>query len=210
MIYDELADWLQHHLPEVHDDLNAGATESQLNVLAQHVGVELPAVFCELYRWHNGQKQNSAGLFYGMGFMPLAQVQEAFDGWSSLIEREGPDGLASLGEYSTSARDGVVRRQYANLRWLPFALDWGGNFVGVDLDPGPSGKYAQVINFGRDEDKKFALAESLSEFMTWFVAQLKSGNYSILDEDDGGRSFNTKHPESSHFLSSIRTLFAEA
>nr|WP_305955588.1 SMI1/KNR4 family protein [Pseudomonas sp. R2-60-08W] len=45
------------------------------------------------------------------------------------------------------------------------AYDYGGNHLGVDLDPGEYGVSGQVINFGSDEEEKFVLASSVGTFM---------------------------------------------
>lgn len=78
----------------------------------------------------------------------------------------------------------------------------------MDLDPGECGVSGQVINFGSDEEEKFVLANSVDKFLEWLVNQLEDGNFAINEEDDGGRSLNTKEPETSHFLDAVPLLFA--
>ncbi|MFJ9499072.1 SMI1/KNR4 family protein [Brevibacillus centrosporus] len=48
-----------------------------------------------------------------------------------------------------------------NRYWLPISKDWGGNHLGLDLDPDEQGRMGQVINFGRDEEVKYVVALSL-------------------------------------------------
>lgn len=52
------------------------------------------------------------------------------------------------------------------------------------------------------------VASSVAVFLEWLVDQLESGNFAIREEDDGGRSLNTKVPETFHFLDAIPILFA--
>lgn len=114
-----------------------------------------------------------------------------------------------MNESSVSVKPGVVKQVYANKLWIPFAYDWGGNHLGIDLDPGVNGIRGQVINFGRDEDRKRAIAPNVTAFVQWLVGQLQVGNFLIEQEDDTGRSFNTLNPPSTHFLDAIQTLFKE-
>ena len=119
---------------------------------------------------------------------------------------------------------------YASPGWIPFASDSGGNCLGIDLDPGPTGTRGQVINFGRDEDEKFVLAPSMNEFLEWFADQLESGNFlirevpkpstrayvvqrlvpqeSVSAPEPMWRSLSTKNPPTHHILDSAKVMFA--
>jgi cell wall assembly regulator SMI1 len=116
--------------------------------------------------------------------------------------------MTEASAFCTSAKPGAVQALYAKKYWIPFAYDYGGNHLGVHLDPGARGTLGQVINFGSDEEEKFVVASSLAVFIEWLVDQLESGIFAIREEDDGGRSLNTKVPETLHFLDSIPILFA--
>lgn len=127
-------------------------------------------------------------------------------GTSTITFRPIPD----IPTFCKSHVNGMVREMYANKKWIPFAYDWGGNFLGLDYDPDESGTCGQVINFGRDEDVKYVLAASFTEFIDWYVKQLESGNFRIEPrENNERRSFNTKFPQTSHFLDSVKILFGE-
>ncbi len=60
--------------------------------------------------------------------------------------------------------------------------DWGGNNLAVDLAPGPTGKWGQVILFGRDYDCKYVVARSWSAFLATVADDLNSGKW-FVDED---------------------------
>jgi cell wall assembly regulator SMI1 len=190
--------WLRKHLPEAAESLNPGATEQELARLSEATGVILPAPFVELYHWHNGQqKRCPTGIFYGLRFMALEDVLKE---WRN---QESQDGDQALPATTTKA----VKSALANKRWIPFATDDDGNFLAVDLDPGPRGTSGQVINFGIDEVLQYALAADVASFIAWMVGQLRRGNHRIEQQPDGGRSFNTSEPETEHFLDSTRVIF---
>lgn len=207
----ELEAWLRNHLPEVAADLKPGATENDLQGFSTVLDVKLPDDFLQLYAWHNGQGMSvNAGPWYGLSFLPLDRVQRECEMWRQVLEESSPESLTSLAQNMKSTPPGFVKRQYANALWIPFAYDWGGNFLGVDLSPDEQGTYGQVINFGRDEERKIAVSPSISAFVSWMLNELNAGNFNIKEESDGGRSFNTLRPEKYHFLDSLAVMFPES
>ncbi|WP_341528701.1 SMI1/KNR4 family protein [Nostoc sp. UHCC 0302] len=195
-ILNRIETWFEHYLPEVLATLNNGATENEIKVLENQIETQLPVSFTKFYKWHNGQKNGSyPGLFYGLEFMTLEETVKNWKVWKELIDK-GINGVI-LGE---SHIPGKIKAMYANKKWIPFAYDWGGNHLGIDLDPGVKGTVGQVINFGRDEDTKFVFADDLQTFLNWFITQLESGNYIISLDEDGKKFFSTKNPEMTHFL----------
>ena len=54
--------------------------------------------------------------------------------------------------------------------------------MAVDLAPGPTGKWGQVILFGRDYDCKYVVARSWSAFLATVADDLNSGKW-FVDED---------------------------
>ncbi|MBD2358522.1 SMI1/KNR4 family protein [Tolypothrix sp. FACHB-123] len=194
-ILNRIDNWLNNNFSEVLDTLNPGATEEEIQELENKIQIELPSSFKDLYKWHNGQKSGTyPGLFYGLEFLSLLEVFANWQVWAELVDEDINKDI--LGQ---SYSPGKIKEIYANKKWVPFAFDWGGNHLGIDLDPGKKGTIGQVINFGRDEDIKFVFAEDLESFLTWFITQLEAGNYIISTEEDT-KTFSTKNPQMSHFL----------
>jgi cell wall assembly regulator SMI1 len=79
----------------------------------------------------------------------------------------------------------AVQKAYAHPAWIPLARDWGGNCLGVDLAPGPMGKWGQIIIFGRDYDCKFVVARSWAAFLATLADDLNSGEKVLVDEETG-------------------------
>lgn len=61
----------------------------------------------------------------------------------------------------TSTPAGAIQKKYLHYKWLPVFSDYGGNYIGVDLDPDINGTIGQVINFGRDVEDMYVLAPNL-------------------------------------------------
>ncbi|MBW4625181.1 MAG: SMI1/KNR4 family protein [Brasilonema octagenarum HA4186-MV1] len=194
--------WFNEHLPKVLADLNPGATESEIESLENHIGIQLPMSFKEFYKWHNGQQGKITGLFYGLEFLSLEGIFEQWKTWSDIIDVDETINEEIGGK---SHIPGKVKEIYINKKWIPFVHDWGGNHIGIDFDPAERGRVGQVINFGRDEDVKFVLADDFESFLNWLMTELESGNY-IVDSEGYG-SFNTMKPETQHFLDSVKLIY---
>ncbi|MHC0068607.1 SMI1/KNR4 family protein, partial [Nostoc sp. UIC 10890] len=75
---------------------------------------------------------------------------------------------------------GKVKKMHINKKWILFAFDGFGNYVGIDLDPGEQGIVGQVISFGLEEYFKFVFADDFETFLSWFVTQIELGNHKIF------------------------------
>ncbi|BAY29595.1 putative glucan synthesis regulatory protein [Nostoc carneum NIES-2107] len=194
-ILHRIENWLKKNFSELLDTLNPGATAEEIQALETQIQNELPSSFKELYKWHNGQRSGTyPGLFYGLEFLSLVEVSANWQVWAELVDDDINKHILCQ-----SYSPGKVKEVYANKKWVPFAFDWGGNHLGIDLDPGEQGIRGQVINFGRDEEVKFIFGDNLESFLNWFITQLESGNY-ILSSEEDTKSFSTKNPQMIHFL----------
>jgi cell wall assembly regulator SMI1 len=198
MAFNTFETWLREHLPEGAKGLRPPASEAELSALAQETGLELPEEFLKLYRWHDGQEPGCTGVFYGLEFLPLSKVLKE---WRFAAEE-----AASLDPVEPSP-SWVVRRSIANRHWIPFAGDGGGNFLAIDLQPGPRGVRGQVINFGSDEVLQYALAPNVTAFISWVAGELARGNVRIGEGEGKLRPFNIAEPPTQHLLDATRVIF---
>ncbi|KAH8663928.1 SMI1/KNR4 family protein [Xylariales sp. PMI_506] len=100
-----------------------------------------------------------------------------------------------------SVPPGAIQRAYAHPAWIPLVRDWGGNNLAVDLAPGPTGTWGQIILMGRDYDIKYVVARSWAQFMAIFADDLNSGRW-FIDEETNElklREFNSNRVEPSYF-----------
>ncbi|CAJ2508033.1 Uu.00g092190.m01.CDS01 [Anthostomella pinea] len=96
---------------------------------------------------------------------------------------------------------GAVQRAYAHPAWIPLVRDWGGNNLAIDLAPGPSGTWGQVILFGRDYDTKYVVAKSWGAFLAILADDMNSGKW-YVDDDTGElklREFKSTRVEPPYF-----------
>jgi cell wall assembly regulator SMI1 len=79
---------------------------------------------------------------------------------------------------------GAVQKAYAHPAWIPLARDWGGNYLAVDLAPGPNGQWGQIIIFGRDYDCKYVVARSWGALLAMVADDFASKDVH-MDEETG-------------------------
>jgi cell wall assembly regulator SMI1 len=165
--------WMKINIPEIFEALNPPASEANITELEKLIGQPLPEDYKELYRIHDGEGE-IVGAFIATPFSSLERVKINYKNWFDLFHEEGiQEAVSPLCE---SHPEGAIQKTYIDLGWIAFTEDGGGNHLGVDLNPGPNGTYGQVINFGRDQEQKYVLAKSLSEFLAWFAARIEDGS----------------------------------
>jgi cell wall assembly regulator SMI1 len=108
-------------------------------------------------------------------------------------------------ERQESVPDGHIQKVYAHPAWIPLAKDFEGNNIGVDLAPGPSGRWGQVILFGRNFDRKYAIAPSWASFLATFAEDLYSGDHYIDDDlEDGAFIFRAPNGRQMSYFDVLR------
>lgn len=197
--------WYAAHLPPDRYKFNPPATDAELDAFERLIGIELPSAYRQLYRWHDGEGDDRWGHIYGLPLLPLKDAEFQWKSWVDVLADFEGDRYAIRGG---GWPQGSVDPAYINPRWIPLTHDGSGNHIGLDFDPWPQGRVGQVILFGRDEDVKAVLAESLGRFLEWIAGLLESGNFR-LEAEPGERmlrTFRLKDPPSDHFLDGARRL----
>ena len=197
--------WYSAQLPPDRYRFNPPATEAQLDAFELLVGIKLPKAYRQLYRWHDGEDDDRWGHIYGLPLLPLREAGFQWKAWKGVLADF--DG----NRYEISGRgwpEGAVDPAYINPRWIPLTHDGSGNHIGLDFDPWPRGRVGQVILFGRDEDVKAVLAQSLGKFLEWIAGLLESGNFRLEAKpvERVLRQFRLKSPPADDFQDGARTL----
>jgi len=199
-------EWLQTNLPQYATLLNKGANEEEIDALKNYFPFSLPEELFELYRLNNGDAiaKNEPGLgsFMGLEFLPIDRIIKEHESWSKIPE----DDNTELSTYCSAKPEGVVKLKYANLKWIPILADYGGNYIGIDLDPDIKGVIGQIINFGRDEMDKVQIARNLDGLLDVVLEEISNGNCNkaIVLEDDGGYSYGLR-PQS-HLIDDLKVI----
>lgn len=173
--------WLAAYAPRIlNESLSPGAPEAELTALAAAVGRDLPADYQALYRRHNGlteEADNWGSLWYGMSLLPLAEVLDAY-------AYQAPQTLTSpLLRAAPTVRAAALQNPY----WLRLSFDGAHSWLLVDLDPTVAGTYGQVLYMSKVEELAFSVANSVTELLATFAADLDQGLYTLDEgalEDD--------------------------
>lgn len=197
--------WYATHLPPDKYEFNPPATDEQLDAFERLIGLKLPRAYRLLYRWHNGENDDRWGHIFGLPLLPLDQAAAQWITWTKVLAEFGGNRYVVPG---SSWPNGAVDPAYINPRWVPLTHDGSGNHIGLDFDPWPGGRVGQVILFGRDEDVKAVLAESLGEFLEWIAGLLASGNFRLGrgPQERVLREFRLKAPPTESFHEGARIL----
>lgn len=172
--WSRLESWCQRHHPRLLGVLNPGASVGETRAVEQAIGRPLPPDVRESFAIHSGGER----FLFGFDLLTLELLVAEWQTWRGLEghNEEFRDGMES------SPKDAIAL-DYANPGWIPLTHDPGGNHLGVDLAPGPTGTVGQVINFGRNEEHKCVLASGWAEFLADFATFLESGAVSVADPD---------------------------
>lgn len=197
--------WYAAHLPPDQYKWNPPATADQIAAFEKTVGRTMPEAWTQLYRWHNGENDDRLGHVYGLPLLTLQFAADEWKAWQEVLDDFKGNRYAIPG---SGWPVGAVDPAYINPAWIPLTADGSGNSIGLDFDPWPGGRVGQVILYGRDEDVKAVLAESLGGFLSWLADLLEAGNFR-LDDVPGEqrlRLFRLKSPATDDFHEGARRL----
>jgi cell wall assembly regulator SMI1 len=198
--WDRIEYWLAEHLPETRKALNPPAKAREIEALERAIGNKLPESVKNSYRRHNGHKDVSAGMFFGLPLLPLDGIYTQWNSWSGYDDSK---------ETKYNFDDGVscfpldyVQPVYFSRNWIPFSDDAGGNHLAIDLWPGEKGTIGQIIVCGRDDTFHPVLALDFAQFLADVAEEMELGNAKIEPHDpEDGPEFNIAAPATHHFNS---------
>ncbi|ODQ51914.1 cell wall assembly and cell proliferation coordinating protein, partial [Saitoella complicata NRRL Y-17804] len=185
--------WAEEHYHELWDQLSYPATVPDVEELEQQLGVSLPRDVVESLYVHDGQERGGypTGILFGVTLLDCEEILEEWNLWRSVAGRDD-EALLSGGEAAaqvqailakqSSRPEGAVKHRYAHPGWVPLGKDFQGNNIGVDLAPGPTGRWGQIILFGRDQDVKYVIARSWGSLLAGVADELDGGKWSIEEE----------------------------
>lgn len=187
------------------ETLNSAVNPTLLASFEAELGCPLPPPVRDTFLIADGQdiESSSYGLFFGLHLLPLEEVIREWTFWRQAEHDPMAGQNAAVLATMASVPPKWIKSLYACRGWLPLITDHSGNYIGVDLDPGPGGAWGQVIVFGRDFDRKCVLWRGEGEggwgkWLAAFVDELESGEGweteksggSDDEEDVGYESYN--------------------
>ncbi|KAJ9628531.1 Cell wall assembly regulator [Taxawa tesnikishii (nom. ined.)] len=184
--------WLEDNYEELQENLCEGCTQNDLNELEHELDCTLPQDVRESLQIHDGQERGGrpTGVVFGCMLLDCEEIVQEWHNWRKVNEdgrttrttapkpELAPRSCGQAG-LATSERH---PKAYVHPAWIPLARDWGGNNICVDLAPGPTGKWGQVIIFGRDYDCKYVVSRSWAAFLAQVADDMSTDRWWIEEE----------------------------
>jgi cell wall assembly regulator SMI1 len=179
-------DWLADHAPRAAAVLNPRAADAAIEELERLIGHQLPEAVKAGWRLHDGQDCDTVlGVASGFWWLPVADVVAQWTNWRELRQEEDEEFFEAVDLPQRSYPRKAIQRKYTSPGWIPL-LGWPFNsdYIGLDFDPGPAGTPGQVINFGRDQEQKFVIADDYAMLLAWLVQEARAGRITCNVNDD--------------------------
>ncbi|MFB7156016.1 SMI1/KNR4 family protein [Lysinibacillus sp. NPDC056232] len=138
-------------------NLQSGAIDQEFQLLEDTLGVILPEELKSFYRVYNGQVlELGANPF--VKNLTLSPTTEIIDNWFFLLEEFDPDDLEPDIEKE-------LKPFLWNSKWIPIAVNGGGDYLCIDTDPSEAGVVGQVLYFWHDWGNRSIKAKNIFEFI---------------------------------------------
>ena len=162
---------LHEHAHSIHQALHAPAYPATIHALEEGVGSRLPRSVVASLGIHDGMR-HQVNLVDYHSLLPVAgMIREWRMVRSYPWERPGPE----------CVDDGRIKGDLRWRRaWVPIAVDLGGNLLGFDLDPGPTGTSGQVFawqNWGSPAPR--VIAPSYAAWLEQIAEQLLARRFTL-------------------------------
>lgn len=183
--------WTDANYPELKDQLCEGATLNDINELEFDLDCSLPIDVRESITIHDGQERGGmpTGIIFGAMLLDCEEILYEWNNWKTVNQEfltNGENGATksktSILSRQDSSPEGAVQKVYVHPGWIPLVRDWGGNNIAVDLAPGPTGKWGQIILCGRDYDCKYVVARSWGAFLSMVADDMESPHWYVDEE----------------------------
>lgn len=185
LAWEKLETWIDAHVPGL---LAPRATDEAVAALGAAFRCAVPAELASSLKRHNGQHQDDGlhrfPLLPGSGDSPRLDERGYY-----FLRVDGTDGLeaewnAHLDRCEAAQADaatfdgevrGPVQAVQASSDWYPFAKDYSGSFLCIDMAPAKGGALGQIIEVREDGPERIVLAPSLAKLITQLAEDLAAG-----------------------------------
>jgi cell wall assembly regulator SMI1 len=182
LLWERMENWLKKHAPEVLEDLNPGATESEIMELEVALGIKLPESFKDSLRIHNGQSGDSQWLVAGWELLSTQRILDEWTVWKELYDKE------SFEEWSPEPQVGIANVWWQPA-WIPITYNGCGDHHCLDLAPTNEANKGQIISMWHDSEEREILGKSYKEWFAHLVQTFEANDSEYVFES-GDFEFN--------------------
>jgi cell wall assembly regulator SMI1 len=168
--WDRIIQWHRTHVTDDGDPVlfapPPAASEEGIARAEHALGHRLPDDLRASYRMHDGSGRY--GIFpWGYRFLSVAELAGEWHRNQSLLSGLDWDARPA----------GPIRPVYWSAGWVPVGSNDSGDYDCVDLDPGPGGTLAQVIQFNHEVGPTRVAAASFGSWLARYADLLEAGVY---------------------------------
>lgn len=139
-------------------NLRSGASDEELQLIEDTLGVKLPEEMKSFYKVYNGQDWE-LGVNPFVRNLTLTPTSEIIDNWCFLQEEFDPDDDLEL-DFEKELKPFLW-----NSKWIPIAVNGGGDYLCIDTDPSEAGVVGQVLYYWHDWGDRSVKAKNIFEFI---------------------------------------------
>lgn len=163
--------------------------DDEAQELEKYLGHSIPPQLFEFLKMSNGAEVDYTfegdTLTDGWSVLSSSEIIQRHKEWSDLAACGPNTGVA----YEKGA-PGVTQLRLLHPGWIPFAHEYGGNVLGIDLVPGPNGIAGQILEYGRDlYEGPIRHADSLIDFLAGRRYPRRNGSVDYLVHPQEQASF---------------------
>ncbi len=166
-IWADIDRWLSAKAPATFKRLKPGAAPAALADVEKAIGKKLPPDLAASYQVHDG-----FAYLTDYEYLPCAVG----------LKRWNEQASAKGAKPAKAAHQGKLKPQFWNKGWFPVAMDSGGNFLCVDLDPADGGTAGQVLFWDAAEGPRVSEHDSFGSWLETYRNALLAGRFTV-DED---------------------------
>lgn len=155
--------WLRINRPRFYKSLRKGLSAECIESTEKAIGHALPHAFKEFYKWKNGQMS-----YASESLMDLWHIQSL---QNAATERE----TMNEGDYSQFLH-------WWNPMWVPFATNYAGDSLCLDLCGCFNGVSGQIVKFIHDDDSRIILFPSFDAWLEVTVLLFEESAYEYKED----------------------------
>ncbi len=181
-LWKEILEQIRLASEDIYASVNPPADPSEIKLLEETVGVELPEDFCGYLSTLNGQRNTEEQTrdrnteIPLLGYYPFLSITGIIETWNMMNE---------LFAKETEPLDWVVEDKIKpyiwRKHWIPFTEYEGSQYLILDCDPGKNGTSGQVFPWCSGMDFSEITANSFGEFSQELLSRLTKKRYEISE-----------------------------
>ncbi|WP_312110310.1 SMI1/KNR4 family protein [Brevibacillus reuszeri] len=170
-VWDNILKQIQTISQPIFSTVNPPATEDEINLLENTLGVHLPIYFRNYLSVCNGQQERVPFIGYN-SFLSIPAIIETWSMMNDLFEEE---------EQVDWINEDRIKPLIWSKKWIPFTDFEGSTHLILDVDPGKNGVSGQIFKYHSGMSYQKVIANSFEEFSHEIFKRLQANQISYSD-----------------------------